>query len=69
MMGDTPSIRIIRENILAFSSTGNISRMMALGATMPTQPPSAWKNLKKIRTWIEFETTQPAMQRYKVTTQ
>src|SRR5579872_1624357 len=59
MSGETLKIRIRSENTFAFSSTGNTSRTMALGATIPTQPPRAWKKRKTIRTSTEGANAHP----------
>ena len=46
------------ENTLALSFTSNKSRTIALDATIPTQPPNAWKNLKRINISTETEVAQ-----------
>jgi hypothetical protein len=58
-MGETPSIRISVEKTRALWSTGKTSLTTALGATIPTQPPSAWMKRKKIRVSTVFEKAQP----------
>jgi len=47
------------ENIFALSATGNKSLMIALGATIPTQPPMACKKRNAINISTDFVNTQP----------
>src|SRR5688500_4418414 len=58
-MGGTPRIRMSSENTFAFSSTGNTSLTMAFGATMPTHPPSAWRNLNATNASTDVESEHP----------
>ena len=54
IIGDTAMTNIKVENTFALSFTSNKSRTIALDATMPTHPPSAWKkrNIIKVSTDI-----------------
>ena len=45
-IGDTPKIKIIKDITLGRSFSSNVSRITALGATIPTLPPSAWNKRK-----------------------
>ena len=58
MIGETAMTNIKVENTLALSLTSNKSRTIALDATMPTQPPSAWKNLNNIKVSTDIAVAQ-----------
>ena len=58
-IGDRASTNISRENIFAFSSTGNKSLTNALAATIPPHAPTACKNLIDISAFTEDESKQP----------
>jgi hypothetical protein len=59
IIGDTATTSISKENIFAFSFTGNISRTIALAATIPAQPPNACNNLIAISASAEVHNAQP----------
>ena len=45
-IGETPKIKIIIDITLGRSFSSKVSRITALGATIPTLPPSAWNKRK-----------------------
>jgi hypothetical protein len=59
MIGDTETTNISIENTFALSFVSNKSLTIALAATIPTQPPIAWKSLNTIKLFTEPEKAQP----------
>ena len=57
-MGETAITNIKVEKTLALSFTSNKSRTIALEATIPTQPPNAWKNLNRIKVSTDIAVAQ-----------